>query len=91
VHGNIKLDEKTTLTGIPPEAFEYQLGIRSAIDWILDQYKVKKIKDETVTAMFNDYKYENYKDEIIELIKKVTTVSMKSLAIMKEMKDETNK
>ncbi|MDB4075702.1 N-6 DNA methylase [Crocinitomicaceae bacterium] len=91
VNGSIKLDERTTLTGIPPEAFEYQLGIRSAIDWILDQYKVKKIKDETITAMFNDYKYVNYKDEIIELIKKVTTVSIKSLAIMNEMKDETNK
>ena len=90
-NGSIKLDEKTTLTGIPPEAFEYQLGIRSAIDWVLDQYKIKKIKDETIMAMFNDYKYENYKDEIIELIKKVTTVSMKSLAVMKEMKEEINK
>jgi len=83
------MDEKTTLKGIPLKAFEYQLGIRSAIDWILDQYKVKKIKDDTVANMFNDYNYLDYKEEIIELIQKVTTVSLKSLDIMDEMEKES--
>jgi predicted helicase len=30
-----------TLAGIPPETFEYRLGNRSALDWIIDQYRVK--------------------------------------------------
>ena len=29
-----------TLTGIPPATFEYRLGNRSALDWVIDQYQV---------------------------------------------------
>ena len=38
-NGSIVLDGKTALTGIPTEAWEYRLGSRSALEWILDQYK----------------------------------------------------
>jgi predicted helicase len=34
--GNIQLDGETQLTGIPAEAWNYKLGSRSALDWILD-------------------------------------------------------
>jgi predicted helicase len=33
------------LTGIPPEAFDYRLGSRSALEWIIDQYQVKGDSD----------------------------------------------
>jgi len=36
------------LTSIPPEAWDYRLGNRSALEWILDQYKEKKPKDPTI-------------------------------------------
>ena len=29
-----------TLEGIPPEVFEYRLGNRSALEWVVDQYRV---------------------------------------------------
>ena len=29
-----------TLKGIPPESYEYRLGNRSAVGWIVDQYQV---------------------------------------------------
>jgi predicted helicase len=38
-NGRILLDSRTTLTGIPPEAWTYKLGNRSALESILDQYK----------------------------------------------------
>lgn len=31
--------------GIPPETFEYRLGSRSALEWIVDQYQVKGESD----------------------------------------------
>ena len=34
-----------TLGGIPPEVFEYRLGNRSALDWIIDQYQVRPINE----------------------------------------------
>jgi predicted helicase len=37
--GIIELDTLTTLAGIPPEAWEYRLGNRSALEWVLDRYK----------------------------------------------------
>ena len=34
--GTIEIDEQTTLTGVPTEAWPYKLGNRSALEWILD-------------------------------------------------------
>jgi predicted helicase len=42
--GIIILDDVTSLQGIPKIAWEYQLGNRSALEWILDQYKEKNPK-----------------------------------------------
>ena len=36
------MDSETTLTGLPTKAREYRLGNRSALEWIIDQYKEKK-------------------------------------------------
>jgi predicted helicase len=37
--GRVVFDSQTSLSGIPPEAWEYKLGTRCALEWILDQYK----------------------------------------------------
>ncbi len=42
--GRIALDSETVLTGIPAEAWTYKLGNRSALEWILDQYKERRRK-----------------------------------------------
>jgi len=33
-----------TLSGIPPDTFEYRLGNRSALEWVIDQYQVTEDK-----------------------------------------------
>ena len=38
----LRVNESLTLAGIPPEVFEYRLGNRSALDWVIDQYRVTK-------------------------------------------------
>jgi predicted helicase len=42
---SICVNESLTLAAIPPEAFDYRLGSRSALDWIIDQYQVKGESD----------------------------------------------
>ncbi|MEI8134685.1 MAG: type ISP restriction/modification enzyme [bacterium] len=84
-HGLIILDEDTTIGGIPKEAWEYKLGNRSALEWILDQYKEKTPKDPTIREKFNTYKFSDYKDKVIDLLKRVTTVSARTVEIMGEM------
>lgn len=58
--GNIQLDAETQLTGIPREAWAYKLGNRSALEWILDQYKEKTPKDPAIREKFNTYRFADY-------------------------------
>ncbi|BEV11056.1 hypothetical protein ATDW_15520 [Asticcacaulis sp. DW145] len=85
-NGMITLDSETVLTGVPPEAFDYRLGNRSAIDWVLDQYKKKTPKDKTIREKFNTYRFADYKETVIDLLQRVTTVSVKTVAITEAMR-----
>jgi predicted helicase len=86
--GCIVLDSETTLSGIPQEAWTYTLGNRSALDWILDQYKEKKPKDPTIREKFDTYRFADYKEKVIDLLMRVTTVSIRTVAIVNSMKKE---
>ena len=83
--GVITLDEQTKLTGIPPEAWQYRLGRRSALEWVLDQYKEKKIKDPTIAAKFNNYRFADHKEAVVELLGRVCAVSVATMKIVAEM------
>ena len=83
--GSIIIDEATTLNGIPEEAWDYKLGNRSALEWVLDQYKESKPKDPTIAEKFNTYKLADYKEHVIELLKKVCTVSVETMDVINEM------
>ena len=83
--GSIILDESTTLENIPKIAWEYRLGNRSALEWILDQYKEKKPKDPTIAAKFNTYRFADYKEQVVDLLQRVCTVSVETMNIIQEM------
>ncbi|MFM6269652.1 MAG: type ISP restriction/modification enzyme, partial [Dolichospermum sp.] len=83
----IILDDITTLTEIPATAWEYLLGNRSALEWILDQYKEKKPKDPTIAEKFNTYRFADYKEQVIDLLMRVCTVSVETMKIIKEMSE----
>ena len=40
----IKYNDFLTLDGIPARAFDYRLGNRSALEWVIDQYRIKTDK-----------------------------------------------
>jgi predicted helicase len=83
----IILDTDTELLGIPPIAWDYKLGNRSALEWILDQYKEKTPKDPTIRAKFNTYRFADYKEQVIDLLDRVCTVSIKTMEIIQQMPD----
>lgn len=83
--GAIQVDENTELHGIPEEVWGYKLGNRSALEWVLDQYKESKPKDPTIAKKFNSYIFKNYKDDAIDLIKKICTVSVRTMEIVNSM------
>ena len=79
------MDDKTTLSGVPPAAWEYQLGSRSALEWVLDQYKERKPRDPTIAEKFNTYRFADYKERVIDLLQRVCTGSVKTVAIVERM------
>jgi predicted helicase len=84
--GVITIDSETTLAGILPEAWTYKLGNRSALEWVLDQYKEKKPKDPTIREKFDTYRFADYKEKVIDLLARVTTVSVQTMGIVEAMK-----
>ena len=90
--GLVVVDADTQITGIPPEAWTYRLGNRSAIDWVLDQHKEKTPRDPTIREKFNTYRFADYKESMIALLAKVVRVSVDTVAITDAMRalDRTN-
>ncbi len=86
--GAIILDEQTELAGIPSAAWDYQLGSRSALEWVLDQYKEKKPQDPTIREKFNAYRFSDHKERVVVLLGKVCAVSVKTMKIISEMRGE---
>jgi predicted helicase len=84
--GLIRLDSETTLSGVPPEAWDYKLGNRSALEWILDQHKEKTPKDPTIRERFNTYRFADHKEKVIDLLARVTTVSVETMRIVDAMR-----
>lgn len=84
--GNITLDSETTLRGLPQAVWTYKLGNRCAIDWVLDQYKEKKPKDPTIREKFDTYRFADYKEKVIDLLARVTTVSVETAQITAAMR-----
>ena len=86
--GSITLDDgtiRTTLSGVPADAWRYQLGSRSALEWVLDQYKEKKPRDPTIRERFNTYRFADYKEQVIDLLQRVCTVSVKTVDVVDSM------
>jgi len=83
--GVMILDDKTTLRGVPPEAWEYRLGSRSALEWVLDQYRERKPRDPTIAERFNTYRFANHKERVIDLLRQVCAISVRTVEIVGRM------
>ena len=83
--GAIVLDAQTTLTGVPESAWRYRLGSRSALEWVLDQYKERKPRDPTIAAKFNAYRFAEHKERVIDLLCRVCAVSVGTMEVIDDM------
>ena len=83
--GTITLDERTALSGVPEKAWEYRLGSRSALEWVLDQYKERKPRDPTIREKFNTYRFSDHKERVIDLLRRVCAVSVATMEIVDGM------
>ena len=75
---SIHIDDPLTLAGMPPEVFDYRLGSKSAVEWIIDQYQVKGESDPN---------REDNPGYIVRLVGKVVRVSIETVRIVKTLPD----
>jgi len=52
---------------------------------VLDQYKEKKPKDPTIREKFDTYRFADHKEKVIDLLARVTTVSVETVRIVAAM------
>ena len=75
----IRYNDYLTLDGIPAEVFEYRLGTRSALEWVVDQYRVKVDKRSGIK---NDPNRADQPQYIVDLIARVINISLKTVKIV---------
>ena len=75
----IKYNDFLTLDEIPAKALDYRLGNRSALEWVIDQYRVKTDKR---SGIVNDPNREDDEEYIVRLIGKVIAVSLETVEIV---------
>ena len=68
-----------TLEGIPQEVFSYRLGPYSALEWVVNQYRVKSERRSGIVNNPNDAEVPRY---IVALIGSVITVSLETVKII---------
>lgn len=79
-------NSKVTIAGIPLEADEYVLGSRSALDWVIDRYQVKKDKASGIVNDPNDWADEvGHPRYIVDLIGKGTRVAVETQRIVHDI------
>lgn len=81
--GSIIYNEDITIKNIPERAYDYVVNGRSAIGWIIDQYRIKVDKKSGITDDPNDFSEDP--KYILNLLLSIITVSMKTLELIDEL------
>ena len=76
----VHYNEHFTLEDIPAAVFDYRLGNWSALEWVIDQYRVTHDDDGNIISDPNRSDDEEY---IMRLIGQVITVSLETTEIVK--------
>ncbi|MDE0634407.1 MAG: N-6 DNA methylase [Candidatus Poribacteria bacterium] len=74
-----------TIEDIPAEVYDYRLGTRSALEWVIDQYRVKVDKRSSIVNDPN--RAEPQQRYIVDLIGRVISVSLQTVEIVNGLPD----
>lgn len=93
----IVIDDVTVLEELPVEATHYMVGTKSALGWVLEFYKERKhlfkvgigdkydTNNKQVAKRFNTYNFADHKEEAIDLLRRVTTVSVETMRLKQNL------
>ena len=79
-------NQHITLGDVPADANRYMLGSRSALDWLIDRYQIKTDKASGIVNDPNDWAKEHHDPRyIIDLVKRITRVSIDTMRIVDQL------
>jgi predicted helicase len=76
---SLTVNPSLTLAGIPPAVFEYRLGNRSALDWVIGQYQKSEDKRSGIKS---DPNREDDPEYIVRLVGQLVGVSLETVRIV---------
>lgn len=79
---SIKVNPSLTLSGVPQETFEYRLGNRSALEWVIDQYQVAEENDG---ERLSDPNRPDDPEYVVRLVGQVIQGSLETVRILKAL------
>jgi predicted helicase len=79
---SLVVNPSLTLDGIPQEAYDYRLGNRSALEWVVDQYRVT---EDARSGIRSDPNREDDPEYIVNLVRRVVRVSVETVEIVKAL------
>jgi predicted helicase len=78
----LRLNDSLTLTGIPEAAHRYRLGNRSALDWLVDQLRVKT---DARSGIVHDPNDPADPERLVRLVRQVTHVSVETVHLIEAL------
>ena len=79
---SIILNDSLAVSNIPSESFDYMIGNRSALEWMLDQYRIKL---PFSNGQYDDPNKNEDPSGILRLIGQLITVGLKSVKLIEGM------
>lgn len=84
--GVIYYNSGITIENIPPEAYDYVVNGKSAIEWIMERYAVTTNKDSGIMNDTNDWAAEHDDEKyIFNLLLRIITVSLETMKIVRSL------
>ena len=76
-----------TVSGIPPEAYDYIVNGKPALDWVVERQRVKQDPDSGIVNDANDWAIETMGNPRypLELFMRVVTVSLETMKIVNSL------
>ena len=76
-------NSRVRVSGIPTQAYDYMLGSRNGVEWLIDRYQVKTDKASGIVNDPNDWCSEHGEPRyIVELVARVVRVSVESVRVV---------
>lgn len=77
-------NDRITIKDIPPEAYDYIVNGKAAIDWVVERQGVRVDKDSGIINDANDWAIETMQNPAypLELVQRIITVSLETMKIV---------